>query len=79
MEALAEFTQSHMDGEAGIATKIYPKESETGARVSRVQALEASGMEEINDDRMGQVQANPPTISSAFGIWIVQQTWYANV
>lgn len=83
MKALAEFNQSALDGEAGIITKIYPKyiESELGGeiRVTRNQALDASGMVETNDERMGMAQGHPPTIQSAKGIWIIQQTWIANV
>ena len=87
MKALAEYTISGNGGEAGILTKIYPRyiESPEGyeeipaKRVTRNEALEASGMEEINDTTMGNVQASPPTISSTKNVWIIEQYWYANV
>jgi hypothetical protein len=83
MEALADFVQHFQDGEVWVHTKIYPKRiavpHERDTIVTRNEALDASGMEERMDDRMGEVQLNAPTISSAFGIWVIQQTGHANV
>lgn len=87
---LAKFTTYARDGEAGINTVIFPKNLEAtpeesdqgrelGQRVTRVDALDASGMEERNNATMGDCQYCMPTVQSAEGIWIVQQTWYANV
>jgi len=90
---LAEFTTYSHDGEAWRATIIFPKNMEQtredrdacrpdGMRITRVDALEAAAMqgyEERNDETMGNVQLRPPTISSAAGIWIIQQTGHANV
>jgi hypothetical protein len=74
MKALAEFVTYAHDGEAGIETKIYAKEDEFGNRVTRNQALHASGMEEVNDTTIGNVQSAPPTIQSIVGAWVIQQT-----
>lgn len=90
---LAEFTTYSHSGEAWISTIIFPKNLETtreerdndqthGQRITRVDALEAAaghGYDEVNDETMGNVQTNKPTVQSAFGIWIIQQTGYANV
>jgi hypothetical protein len=88
---LAKFTTYARDGEAGINTIIFPKNleatpeesyqgREVGRRVTRVDAQDASGMEEMwSWQSMGECQYCMPTLQSAEGIWIVQQVWYANV
>jgi hypothetical protein len=89
---LAEFTTYSHDGEAWRATIIFPKNMEQtredrdasrpdGQRITRVDALEAAAMqgyEQRHDETMGNVQLHTPTITSALGIWIVQQTGHAN-
>ncbi|MHA2065317.1 MAG: hypothetical protein ACXABY_13155 [Candidatus Thorarchaeota archaeon] len=79
MEALAEYTQHSPDGEAWVLTKIYPKYDSNGERVSRLVALGYSEMEEINNTTMGEVQAGPPVIYSTRSVWIIEQTFVANV
>lgn len=90
MKVLAAFTTSSHDGEAWTSTMIFPKHLDptekdrladrpVGKRVTKADALEASGMEQRSDDRMGHGQLSEPTVTSAFGIWIVQQSGYANV
>jgi hypothetical protein len=76
---LAEFTQYANDGEAWIHTKIYPRYDDQEVAVPKLVALEASGFEEINDERMGQCQAMAPTIHRTSHSWVVEQVGYANV
>jgi hypothetical protein len=79
LEPLAEFTTHSHDGEAWVHTKVYAKQDADGKRITRVQALDASGMEYSPDERMGQVQLATPTVMSAVGVWLIQQSGYANV
>ena len=93
MKVLAEFTTYSHDGEAWTATIIFSKFHEMteeekandkphGKRVTRIEAIDAAekqGYTERLDSTMGGTHLNAPSIQGAFGIWIIQQTGYANV
>lgn len=83
VQELARYTMTSPDGEVGCSQVIVPRfvydEMDDEVKVSKAKAVEVSGFEADEDVRMGSVYRDEPIVRSTGFVWIVEQTWRANV